>query len=73
MALRVRVLGIGLILLSAFVIAISFGIIFLGLDVKLAGINFSPIIIKVINFSIILIFFIFLAYVGYIMAFQTKE
>jgi len=71
--IKYKLMGIGLILLSALVIYVSFSIFFLGLKIKLGGLDISPIIIKIINFAIIFLVFIYLAYVGYIMIFHAQE
>ncbi|MCY0883225.1 MAG: hypothetical protein OWQ50_05375 [Acidianus infernus] len=71
--IKYKLIGIGLILLSALVIYLSFSIFFLNLRIKLGGLDISPIIIKIINFIIIFLVFIYLAYVGYIMIFHTQE
>jgi ABC-type Na+ efflux pump permease subunit len=71
--IKYKLMGIGLILLSALVIYVSFAIFFLGLKIKLGGSDISPIIIKIINFAIIFLVFIYLAYVGYIMIFHAQE
>ncbi|MUM65592.1 hypothetical protein D1867_10130 [Acidianus infernus] len=71
--IKYKLMGIGLILLSALVIYVSFSIFFLNLRIKLGGLDISPIIIKIINFTIIFLVFIYLAYVGYIMIFHAQE
>lgn len=65
--MKIRLLGLGLILFSASIIILSFEIIFLGLQIKLGNLNISDYFIKVINFLIILGIFGYLGYVGYIM------
>ncbi len=66
-------MGIGLILLSFVVIYISFSIFFLGLKIKLGSYDISPLIIKIINFAIVFLVFVYIAYVGYIMIFHAQE
>lgn len=72
-SIRYKLLGALLILLSIFVISLSFGILFLGLNINLGSFNISPLVMKIINFAIILVFFLYLAYMGYIMIISAKE
>ncbi|WP_236752946.1 hypothetical protein [Acidianus sp. HS-5] len=71
--IKYKLMGIGLILLSALVIYLAFSIFFLGLKIKLGSYEVSPIIIKTINFAIIFLVFVYIAYVGYIMIFHAQE
>ncbi|ARM74856.1 hypothetical protein [Acidianus manzaensis] len=71
--LKYKIIGFLLILLAIGVIGISFGIFFLGFHIYLGNSDISPIIIKVINFAIITIFFVYIAYMGYIMIFSSRE
>ncbi|AWR96376.1 hypothetical protein DFR86_01635 [Acidianus sulfidivorans JP7] len=66
-------MGFSLILISAVVIGLSFSILFLGFRINLGSFNVSSIIIKIINFIIILVFFVYIAYTGYVMMLSSKE
>ncbi|BFH73204.1 hypothetical protein SJAV_11480 [Sulfurisphaera javensis] len=70
---KIRLLGLGLLILSALVIILAFEIIFIGLQIKLGNINISDYFIKVLNFLIILGVFGYLGYVGYVMLSTGKR
>ncbi|BCU70509.1 hypothetical protein KN1_18060 [Stygiolobus caldivivus] len=70
--LKVKLLGLLLLVGSISVIYLSFLIIFFNFKINIGAINLSPIFIKVINFGIILIIFGYLAYVGIIMILSRK-
>ncbi|QIW23019.1 hypothetical protein EWF20_01835 [Sulfolobus sp. S-194] len=65
--IKIRLLGLGLLILSITVVILSFEILFLGLQIKLGNFRLSDYFIKVINFLIILGVFGYLGYVGYVM------
>ena len=64
---KIRLMGLGLIVLSVCVIVLSFEIIFLGVQINIGNFRLSEYFIKVLNFLIILGVFGYLGYVGYIM------
>jgi len=64
---KIRLMGLGLIALSVFVIVLSFEILFLGVQISIGNFKLSGYFIKVLNFFIILGVFGYLGYVGYIM------
>ena len=64
---KIRLMGLGLIALSVFIIVLSFDIIFLGIKINIGNFKLSDYFIKILNFLIILGVFGYLGYVGYIM------
>ena len=65
--IKIRLMGLGLIAVSVFIIILSFEIIFLGLQISIGNFKLSDYFIKVLNFLIILGVFGYLGYVGYVM------
>jgi len=64
---KIRLMGLGLIVISALIIILSFGIIFLGFQISVGNFKLSDYFIKVLNFLIIFGVFGYLGYVGYVM------
>ncbi len=69
---KIKLIGISLVIISVFIVSLSFGIIFLNFHLAIGSVDIAKYFIKVLNFLIILGIFGYLTYIGLIMLISRK-
>ncbi|BBG23973.1 hypothetical protein [Sulfuracidifex tepidarius] len=69
---KIKLIGVSLLVISVFIVFLSFGIIFLNFHLTVGDVDVAKYFIKVLNFLIILGIFGYLAYIGLIMLISRK-